>query len=499
MAKEHEVDAIHPGYGFLSENADLARACAENGITFIGPTAELLEMFGDKTAAKRLAKQANVPTVPGSEHGLTDPAKVKAAAREIGYPVILKASFGGGGRGMRVVKNESELLGKLEEAQREAGAAFGRGEVFIERFIARAKHIEVQILGDTHGNLVHLWERDCSVQRRHQKVVEVAPGINLEQGLREQICDAAKRLCQAANYRNAGTVEFLVDLDRGEFFFIEVNPRIQVEHTVTEVVTGVDLVKSQILVAQGHKLHEAPLNIPAQEQIQTRGYAIQCRITTEDPENSFIPDYGRLTTYRSPGGFAVRLDGGNGFGGAVITPYFDSLLVKVTTWGPTFSECIARTDRALREFRIRGVKTNIPFLENLILHQTFASGEATTTFIDSTPELFRFRPRRDRATKILSYLGDVIINGRPDVKGKIDPRRAMPERADPAVCARHRPAAGDAEQAAGAGTGEIRRIRPQAEAAALHRHHDARCASVAAGDARPHARPAEDRRRGGCI
>ncbi len=426
VAKEHGVDAIHPGYGFLSENADLARACVDNGITFVGPTAELLEMFGDKTAAKRLAKQANVPTVPGSEHGVTDPAKVKAAAREIGYPVILKASFGGGGRGMRVVKHESDLLGKLEEAQREAGAAFGRGEVFIERFIGRAKHIEVQVLGDTHGNLVHLWERDCSVQRRHQKVVEVAPGIDLEQGLRERICDAAKRVCQAANYRNAGTVEFLVDLDRGEFFFIEVNPRIQVEHTVTEVVVGIDLVKCQILVAQGHKLHEAPLNIPPQDEIQTRGYAIQCRITTEDPENSFIPDYGRLTTYRSPGGFAVRLDGGNGFGGAVITPYFDSLLVKVTIWGTTFQECIARTDRALREFRIRGVKTNIPFLENLIQHKTFASGEATTTFIDSTPELFRFHARRDRATKILSYLGDVIINGRPDVKGKIDPKRPMP-------------------------------------------------------------------------
>jgi pyruvate carboxylase len=432
VAKAHEVDAIHPGYGFLSENAELARACKDNGITFVGPTAELLETFGDKTAAKRLAKQANVPTVPGTEHGVTEPAKVKAAAKQIGYPLILKASFGGGGRGMRVVKEESELLGKLEEAQREAGAAFGRGEVFIERFISRAKHIEVQILGDQHGNIVHLWERDCSVQRRHQKVVEIAPSIDLPQDLRVAICDAAKRLCKTAGYRNAGTVEFLVDIDRNEFFFIEVNPRIQVEHTVTEVVTGIDLVKCQILIAQGHHLHEPPLSIPQQEKIQTRGYAIQCRITTEDPENSFIPDYGRITTYRSPGGFAVRLDGGNGFGGAVITPYFDSLLVKVITSGSTFLEANDRMDRALREFRIRGVKTNIQFLENLIHHPAYRAGEATTTFIDSTPELFQFKPRRDRATKLLSYLGDVIINGRPEVKGKVDCKRVLPHAVVPA-------------------------------------------------------------------
>ncbi|CAA9408943.1 MAG: Pyruvate carboxylase, partial [uncultured Phycisphaerae bacterium] len=301
------------------------------------------------------------------------------------------------------------------------------GEVFIERFISRAKHIEVQILGDAHGTIVHLWERDCSVQRRHQKVVEVAPSIDLAQDLRVAICDAAKRLCTTAGYRNAGTVEFLVDLDRQEFFFIEVNPRIQVEHTVTEVVTGIDLVKSQILVAQGHKLHDAPLSIPPQERIETRGYAIQSRITTEDPENSFIPDYGRISTYRSPGGYAVRLDGGNGYGGAVITPYFDSLLVKVITSGTTFAEANDRMDRALREFRIRGVKTNIPFLENLIKHPAYRSGAATTTFIDSTPELFRFAARRDRATKLLSYLGDVIVNGRPDVKGKVDPKRVLPE------------------------------------------------------------------------
>ncbi|MEO6436492.1 MAG: pyruvate carboxylase, partial [Tepidisphaeraceae bacterium] len=427
VAKEHGVDAIHPGYGFLSENAEFARACELHGITFVGPTPQLLEEFGDKTAAKRIASEAGVTTVPGTEHGLKSVNDVKKAAKEIGYPVIIKASFGGGGRGMRVVLNAEELAGKLEEAQREAGAAFGRPEVFVEKYIRRAKHIEVQILGDAHGNLVHLWERDCSVQRRHQKVVEVAPSINLPLDVRKQICDAAVRLCKTANYRNAGTVEFLLDADSGEFYFIEVNPRIQVEHTVTEVVTGIDIVRSQLLVAQGYKLHEPPIHIPEQKDIRTNGYAIQCRITTEDPENQFIPDYGRISTYRSAGGFGLRLDGGNGFSGAVITPYFDSLLVKLTSSGATFDEAVKRTDRALREFRIRGVKTNIPFLENLILHPAFVRGEATTTFIDNTTELFKFRPRRDRATKILSYLGDVIINGRPDVKGKFNPKKEFRE------------------------------------------------------------------------
>ncbi|MGA2583968.1 MAG: pyruvate carboxylase [Tepidisphaeraceae bacterium] len=423
IAKVHGVDAIHPGYGFLSENAALSQACIDAGITFVGPTPELLRTFGDKTEAKKLARQTNVPTIPGTDEALAEPAKIKAAAKEIGFPLIIKASFGGGGRGMRVVLKPEELIGKLEEAQREAGAAFGRAEVFLERYIPRAKHIEVQILGDQHGNLVHLWERDCSVQRRHQKVVEVAPSINLPRELRVEICEAARRLCAGANYRNAGTVEFLLDLDKHEFFFIEVNPRVQVEHTVTEVVTGFDIVKSQILIAQGHKLHDPPINIPPQEEIEPRGYAMQCRITTEDPENHFIPDYGRLTTYRSAAGFGIRLDGGTAFGGAVITPYFDSLLVKVIASGNSFDEAIHRMERSLSEFRIRGVKTNIPFLENLIRHPTFVAGDATTTFIDSTPELFRFRAKRDRATKILSYLGDVIINGRSDVKGKIDPKR----------------------------------------------------------------------------
>jgi pyruvate carboxylase len=426
IAKAQGVDAIHPGYGFLSESAALARACEDAGITFVGPTPEHLDVFGDKTAAKRLAQAAKIPTIPGSDHALIDPAAVVAEAARVGYPLMIKASFGGGGRGMRVVNGPDELEAKLAEAQREAGAAFGRPDVFLERYIARAKHIEVQILGDAHGNLVHLWERDCSVQRRHQKVVEIAPSINLSDDLRNRICEAAATLCRSVGYRSAGTVEFLLDLDRGDYFFIEVNPRIQVEHTVTEMITGIDLVRSQLLVASGHQLHEPPVGIPSQQRIDRRGVAMQCRVTTEDPDRHFIPDYGRITTYRSAGGFAVRLDGGNGFGGSVITPYFDSLLVKVTTWGGTLEEAVQRADRALREFRIRGVKTNIAFLLNLIGHPTFKSGGATTTFVDNTPELFRFRAPRDRATKVLSYLGDVIVNGRPDVKESHEPPRKLP-------------------------------------------------------------------------
>ena len=425
-AKQHGVDAIHPGYGFLAEHPEFARACEANGISFVGPTPEQLEIFGDKMAAKRLAEQAGVPTVPGTRESLSDNADIEAAANAVGHPLIIKASFGGGGRGMRVVGGPDELTEKLAEARREAGGAFGRAEVFLERYVARARHIEVQVLGDGQGGLVHLWERDCSVQRRHQKVVEVAPSRNLPAELRARIADAAVRLCRPVCYRSAGTVEFLVDVDSGEFYFIEVNPRIQVEHTVTEMVTGIDLVRSQLLIAQGCRLRESPLNLPGQDAIETRGVGLQCRITTEDPANYFIPDYGRITTYRSPGGFAVRLDGGNGFGGAVITPYFDSLLVKMTAWGTTLEEAVRRADRSLREFRIRGVRTNIAFLLNLIGHPTFVSGEATTTFIDSTPELFQFPPSRDRATKILSYLGGVIVNGRPDVEARFDPHQRLP-------------------------------------------------------------------------
>ncbi len=426
-ALQNQVDAIHPGYGFLSENPEFARACEENGIAFVGPRPEHLDQLGDKTAAKRIAKKANVPTVPGSAKALSDPDKVRAEAEKVGFPLILKASFGGGGRGMRVVGKPDELLDKLAEAQREAGAAFGKGDVFIERYIQRAKHIEVQILGDHHGHLVHLWERDCSVQRRHQKVVEVAPSIDLPYELRKAICEAAVRLCREIDYVCAGTVEFLVDMDTEEFYFIEVNPRVQVEHTVTEMVTEIDIVRSQILITQGLDMHEEPVAVPLQEDVRANGCAVQCRITTEDPENHFIPDYGRLAGYRSPGGFAIRLDAGTAYSGALITPYFDSLLVKLTTWGSTLDKAVHRMDRALREFRVHGVKSNIAFLENLILHPTFLSGAADTRFIDSTPELFELKRRQGRSGRILGYLGDVIVNGRPDVKGKVNPARALPK------------------------------------------------------------------------
>jgi pyruvate carboxylase len=426
LAKRVKVDAIHPGYGFLSENAHFARACRDAGITFIGPPTEVLELFGDKVAARKLAIETGLPVLPGTDGPVKPGPALKKEAKRIGYPLILKASFGGGGRGMRVVHKESELEGLLEEARREAGSAFGNDAVFLERYIPRAKHIEVQVVGDAHGEIVHLWERDCSVQRRHQKVVEIAPAPNLDPLLREALCQAAVALVSKAKLVNAATVEFLVDVDRSEFYFIEVNPRIQVEHTVTEMVTGVDLVRSQILIAQDLPMHEPPIGIPPQEKIDTRGFAMQCRVTTEDPENKFIPDFGRITHYRSPAGFGVRLDGGTAYSGAVITPYYDSLLVKVTAFAPTFDQTIRRMDRALREFRVRGVKTNIPFLENLLAHKEFAQGETTTTFIDSTPELVRWAPKRDRATKVLSFLGDIIVNGSPEVKGRID-GRALPE------------------------------------------------------------------------
>ena len=335
---------------------------------------------------------------------------------------MVKAAMGGGGRGMRVVHDAAELDRVLEEAQGEARSAFGDGSVFLEKYLARARHLEVQILGDQHGELLHLYERDCSVQRRHQKVVEVAPAANLPAGVRNELCDAAVQLARkAANYRNAGTVEFLYDVDAAKCYFIEVNPRIQVEHTVTEMITGIDLVRSQILVAQGHHLHEAPLSLPAQEKIPLYGAALQCRVTTEDPANNFSPDYGKISTYRSPAGFGIRLDGGTAYAGAILAAYYDSLLVKVTAWGANLPEACQRMDRALREFRIRGVKTNIPFVENVVNHPKFRAGDVTTSFLDESPELFRFRTRGDRATKLLSYLGDVILNGNPEVKGKKAP------------------------------------------------------------------------------
>jgi pyruvate carboxylase len=422
LAREKGVDAIHPGYGFLAENPAFARACQKAGIDYIGPTPELLELLGDKTAARRVAREAGVPVLPGTEEPLSSASEARKFAAEIGYPVIVKAAMGGGGRGMRVVRDAAEMEQRLGEAQGEARSAFGDASVFLEKFLPRARHLEVQILADNHGNLLHLYERDCSVQRRHQKVVEVAPAASLPSSIRSELCDAAVRLGRKAGYRNAGTVEFLYDIDAKEWFFIEVNPRIQVEHTVTEMVTGIDLVRSQILVAQGHKLHDEPLALPRQEKVPLYGAALQCRVTTEDPGKNFAPDYGKLTTYRSPAGFGIRLDGGTAYAGAVLAAYYDSLLVKVTAWGTKLPEACQRMDRALREFRIRGVKTNIPFLENVVNHPRFRDGEVTTSFLDETPELFDLPSRGDRATKLLSYLGDVILNGNPEVKGKQTPK-----------------------------------------------------------------------------
>ena len=321
VAKEKGVDAIHPGYGFLSENAQFARACAQAGITFVGPRPELLEMMGDKTAARALAQKINVPVLPGNAEAITDRDEAMKAARGIGFPLIIKAAFGGGGRGMRVVQKAADLSNLLDEAQSEAERAFGNPAVFLEKYIPNAKHIEVQILGDQHGNVIHLHERDCSVQRRHQKVIEVAPSFGLPPEVVRELCDAAARMAREIRYDNAGTIEFLYDLDRHEWFFIEMNPRIQVEHTVTEVITGLDLVRAQILIAQGHSLHGPVVGMPPQAEIPRNGYAIQCRVTTEDPENKFMPDYGKILAYRSPGGFGIRLDGGMGYGGAVITPF----------------------------------------------------------------------------------------------------------------------------------------------------------------------------------
>ncbi|MES2660717.1 MAG: pyruvate carboxylase [Verrucomicrobiota bacterium] len=417
LAKQKGVTMIHPGYGFLSENAAFARACAREGIVFIGPSPDLLENMGDKTAARALAHSFKVPTLPGTEEPITDPDQALTVAHEIGFPLIIKAAFGGGGRGMRVVEKPSQLPGLLAEAQNEALNAFGNSAVFLERYISRAKHIEVQILGDQHGNVVHLHERDCSVQRRYQKVVEVAPAVNLDPKVRKELCDAAVALAKGIGYDNAGTVEFLYDMDKNDWFFIEMNPRIQVEHTVTECVTGIDLVRSQILVSAGHTLFSKEIALPPQDQIPCNGFAIQCRVTTEDPEKNFSPDYGRILNYRSAAGFGIRLDAASADAGSVITPYYDSMLVKVTAMGRDFPMACQRMDRALREFRIRGVKTNIPFLENVIADETFRGGQAHTKLIDTKTELFQFKRRRDRATRTLSYLSDVTLNGNPTAKG----------------------------------------------------------------------------------
>ncbi len=417
VAKEHGVDLIHPGYGFLSENARFARACREAGIEFVGPKAELLELMGDKVAARALTQKLKVPTLPGTEDPVSDRGEALKVAAQIGFPLIIKAAFGGGGRGMRVVHKAGDLDALLDEAQGEAERAFGNAAVFLEKYIPRAKHIEVQILGDRHGGVLHLHERDCSVQRRHQKVVEIAPSVYLDERVRHELCDASVRIAKEIGYDNAGTIEFLYDLDTKDWFFIEMNPRIQVEHTVTEQITGIDLVRSQILIAQGAKLHGAELALPQQADIPRMGYAVQCRVTTEDPENKFTPNYGKILTFRPAEGFGIRLDAGMGDAGAVITPFYDSLLVKITASGQTFDMALDRMDRALREFRIRGVKTNIPFLENVIHFPIFRTGVATTTMIDTSPQLFEFKAKRDRATKLLAFLGGVIVNGNPHAKG----------------------------------------------------------------------------------
>ncbi|KWR89874.1 pyruvate carboxylase [Cupriavidus sp. IDO] len=439
IARQAKVDAIHPGYGFLSENPDFAQAVIDAGIRWIGPSPEVMRKLGNKVAARNAAIAAGVPVMPATDPLPHDLEACKQLAAGIGYPLMLKASWGGGGRGMRVLESEQDLEGALAAARREALAAFGNDEVYVEKLVRNARHVEVQALGDTHGNLVHLYERDCTVQRRNQKVVERAPAPYLDDAGRAALCESALRLMRAVGYTHAGTVEFLMDADSGQFYFIEVNPRIQVEHTVTEMVTGIDIVKAQIRITEGGHIGMTEntrdengdiivraAGVPAQAEIALNGHALQCRITTEDPENGFLPDYGRLTAYRSAAGFGVRLDAGTAYGGAVITPYYDSLLVKVTTWAPTAPESIRRMDRALREFRIRGVASNLQFLENVINHPAFKSGDVTTRFIDLTPELLAFTRRLDRATKLLRYLGEVSVNGHPEMSGRTLPSLPLP-------------------------------------------------------------------------
>lgn len=428
VATDHNVDAIHPGYGFLSESPEFAEACAAAGITFIGPSPDTMRRLGNKVSARNLAVSVGVPVVPASEPLPTDPAELERIAAEIGYPVMLKASWGGGGRGMRPIEDDKQLIETVRSARREAAAAFGKDEVYFEKLIRRARHVEVQILGDTHGTLVHLYERDCSVQRRHQKVIERAPAAYLDEETRAALGEAALKIGRATDYVGAGTVEFLLDADTNEFFFIEVNPRVQVEHTVTEVVTGLDIVKAQIRIAAGGRIGSLEeTGIPTQDEIVLDGNALQCRITTENPENNFIPDYGRITAYRGAFGFGIRVDGGTAYSGAVVTRFYDPLLEKITAWAPTPGETIARMLRAIREYRIRGVATNLPFLEAVLEHPKFRSNEVTTRFIDETPELFRYPPRVDRASKLGMYIADVTVNGHPEVRGRAKPIDGAPK------------------------------------------------------------------------
>jgi len=446
VAKQAGADAIHPGYGFLSENPEFAEACAKAGIRFIGPTPEVMRTLGNKVAARRVAEQAGVPVMPATGPLPREIETVRQMAGEIGYPLMLKASWGGGGRGMRVIESEADLDVQIDVARREAKSAFGNDEVYLEKLVRRARHVEVQVLGDRHGQRVHLFERDCSVQRRNQKVVEQAPAPYLDASTRAALCASALKLADAVDYTHAGTVEFLMDADTGAFYFIEVNPRIQVEHTVTEQVTGIDIVRAQIRITEGQRIGTEACGVPAQPDISLRGHALQCRVTTEDPENHFTPDYGRLGVYRSAAGFGVRLDAGTAYSGAVITPYYDSLLVKVTTWGAYRQDAIQRMDRALREFRIRGLSSNLQFLENVINHPQFVAGECITRFIDTTPELFNFAKRRDRATRLLRFIGEVVVNGNPEMKGRTPPTLPLPPPVRPKVDRSQAPPAGSRDR-----------------------------------------------------
>jgi pyruvate carboxylase len=419
IALKKGVDAIHPGYGFLSENTDFARKCQEAGIEFIGPTHEMMDQLGDKIKSKLVANRVGVPTIPGVEKPVTSDEEAVEFARYCGYPVILKAAAGGGGRGMRIVRDEKDLLTEFRSAKNEAKKAFGIDDIFIEKYLEKPKHIEVQILGDKHRNIVHLYERDCSIQRRHQKVIEFTPALSITKEQREKICADALKIGKAVNYQNAGTVEFLVDM-HGNHYFIEMNPRVQVEHTVTEMITGIDIVQSQILIAQGYKLDSKEVGIPSQEAIVQRGYAIQCRVTTEDPLNNFAPDTGKIDIYRTGSGFGVRLDGGNGFTGSIISPYYDSLLVKVTSCSRSFEDAIRKVHRAIREIKVRGVKTNIPFLVNVLNHEEFKKGTCDTGFISDNPELFDIAPKADKELRVLKFIGEKVVNETKGNKREFD-------------------------------------------------------------------------------
>ena len=487
LAKRKNVDAIHPGYGFLSENADFARACEEAGIIFIGPPSHILDQMGDKLHAKEVARRCGVPVIPGSEKPVSGVEEAVRIAEEAGYPVILKAAAGGGGRGMRRADNAEEIARNFELVQAEARKSFGNDDIFVEKFLEEPKHIEVQILADQYGNVVHLFERDCSVQRRYQKVVEFTPAFGISPEKRQQLYDDAVKIAKEVGYVNAGTVEFLVD-KHGNHYFIEMNPRIQVEHTVTEMVTGIDLVRAQIDIAQGLPLSHPYIGIESQDSIKLNGYAIQCRVTTEDPTNNFAPDTGKLTTYRSGGGFGIRLDAGNAFTGAEITPYYDSLLVKITAFDRTFEGAVRKAKRGMGEIRIRGVKTNMSFLNNILSHPTFVAGKCHTKFIEETPSLFDVKESKDRATKVLKYIAKI------QVSQPLPRAQAVRPAPHPRGAAATRPP-GSSRCWMSTGREYVSHYVREQKKLFFDRHDDARCAPVAA--LHPHAHPGPRQRRAG--